>query len=64
MKIKEAVLQFKQKNWQMILFYVNVAIYFGALVWTTVQAYARLEYSRSDYKKPIIIQVPEDETNK
>jgi hypothetical protein len=64
MKIKEAFLAFIKSNWQLKLFYFNVALYIGALIWTTLQAYARLEYSRSDYKKPIIIQVHEDDTKK
>lgn len=35
-----------------------VAIYTIALAWTTVQAYARLAYSRSDLQEPIIITIP------
>ncbi len=40
-------------------------LYMGAIVWTTIQAYARLEYSRSDFPKPIIIQTqPTDHHDK
>jgi len=31
-------------------------IYLAAMLWTTLQAYSRLSYSRSDAVKPIIIQ--------
>lgn len=34
------------------------AIYMIALAWTTVQAYARLAYSRSDFKTPTVIHIP------
>lgn len=34
-------------------------IYLGIMIWTTVQAYARLSYSRSDVVKPIMIQTPD-----
>lgn len=41
---------------QTIYFAIMVFIYMAALIWTTVQSYARLEYSRSDRQKPILIQ--------
>jgi hypothetical protein len=34
------------------------AIYMAALAWTTVQAYARLAYSRSDLGSPTVIHIP------
>lgn len=40
-------------------FILFCAIYMIAMIWTTLQAYARLQYSRSDdIKSPIIIQAP------
>lgn len=47
---------FRKAHPQTKFFILTVAIYMLALVWTTIQAYARLEYSRSDFPKPIIIQ--------
>jgi len=60
-KMKEALVKFFKSNWQTKLFVLNMFIYAAALVWTTFQAYTRLEYSRSDLRKPIIIEVPEEE---
>lgn len=34
------------------------ALYIVALAWTTVQAYARLSYSRSDFEPPTLIHIP------
>lgn len=59
--MKAAVVKFINANWQTKLFVINLAIYAVALIWTTVQSYARLEYSRSDFKKPIIIDIPQEE---
>lgn len=39
-------------------FIFTLAIYMIALFWTTFQAYARLDYSRSDRVKPIVIEIP------
>lgn len=38
-------------------FIITVLIYMLALIWTTLQSYARLEYSRTDTSKPIIINI-------
>jgi hypothetical protein len=51
--------QFKGAHPQTKFFIFNWAIYILAIIWTTVQAYARLEYSRTGVPKPIIIQIPE-----
>lgn len=48
--------KFKGANRQTQFFILTGAIYMLALFWTTLQAYARLEYSRSDETKPIIIE--------
>lgn len=37
-------------------FIFTLLLYVVALIWTTLQAYARLEYSRSDLSKPILIE--------
>lgn len=55
------MVNFIKSSWQTKMFILNVCIYMGALIWTTVQAYARLEYNRSDFNKPIIIEVPKEE---
>lgn len=39
-------------------FILMIAIYMIALAWTTIQAYARLAYSRSDLQAPIVITIP------
>lgn len=48
--------KFKNAHRQTQFFIIMWAIYMIALVWTTLQAYARLEYSRSGEEKPIVIQ--------
>ena len=48
--------KFRQINRQTKLFIFMAFIYLAALLWTTLQAYSRLGYSRSDAVKPIIIQ--------
>lgn len=46
----------KEAHPQTKFFILMVVIYIGALVWTTAQSYARLQYSRSDKAHgPIII---------
>jgi hypothetical protein len=45
--------KFKESHRQTKYFVLMYVIYLAALIWTTVQAYARLEYSRSDAKKNI-----------
>ncbi len=54
--------KFINSNRQTKWFILTIAIYMIAILWTTVQAYARLEYSRSYISKPIIIrdQVPDE----
>lgn len=51
--------KFKNANRQTKVFIFMGALYIIAMVWTTVQAYARLNYSRSDIVKPIVIQTPD-----
>ena len=51
-----AIKRFKDANRQTKYFIFTVALYMIALIWTTAQAYARLEYSRSDVSKPILIR--------
>jgi hypothetical protein len=62
--MKEVMVKFFKASWQTKLFVLNMAIYAVAIIWTTVQAYARLEYSRSDFKKPIIIDIPQEKEKK
>ena len=50
---------FKNSNRQTKFFILMWAIYMIALAWTTIQAYARLAYSRSDLKPPIVIHIPQ-----
>lgn len=54
----QAIKSFKDSNRQTKFFIFMGAIYLLALGWTTVQAYARLTYSRSDLNPPIIIHIP------
>lgn len=56
--MKQAIKMFKESSRQTKFFIFTVALYMLALIWTTIQAYARLEYSRSDISKPIMIQMP------
>ncbi len=48
--------KFKDSHWQTKCFILTIALYLMALIWTTVQAYARLGYHRTDSAKPILIQ--------
>lgn len=52
----QAIKMFKASNKQTKYFIFTLALYMIALIWTTLQAYARLEYSRSDLSRPILIQ--------
>lgn len=52
----QAIKMFKDANRQTKYFIFTLLLYALALLWTTVQAYARLEYSRSDVSKPILIK--------
>ena len=52
----QSLKSFKNSNYQTKLFIFTLFIYMLALVWTTFQAYARLQYSRSDLVGPIFIQ--------
>jgi len=52
---------FKNAHRQTKFFILMWAIYLLALAWTTVQAYARLAYSRSDLQPPIVINIPPPE---
>ena len=49
---------FKQAHRQTQFFILMSAIYLIALAWTTVQAYGRLVYDRSNLQSPMIIQAP------
>lgn len=49
---------FIKSNRQTKFFIFMWALYMLTIVWTTVQAYARLSYSRSDLVTPIIIKIP------
>lgn len=49
---------FKDSHRQTKFFILTLTIYLLAIIWTTVVAYARLEYSRSDMSEPIMIQIP------
>lgn len=53
-----ALKMFKNAHSQTKFFIFMWAIYMIALAWTTVQAYARLAYSRSDLTPPIVINIP------
>lgn len=50
-----ALKMFKESHPQTKLFIFTWAIYMLAIIWTTVQAYTRVEYSRSDTSRPIVI---------
>ena len=52
----KAIKMFKASDRQTKYFIFTLVLYMAAMIWTTVQAYARLEYSRSDTSKPILIQ--------
>lgn len=52
---------YKNANIQTKIFILISAIYMIALIWTTVQSYARLSYSRSD-GSPVVIEMPSHET--
>lgn len=39
-------------------FIFTLSLYLFTLFWTTFQAYARLDYSRSDRQTPIFIHIP------
>lgn len=55
--MRQLVRQLKQANRQTKFFILMALIYLGAIIWTTVQSYARLEYNRADKESsPIIIQ--------
>ena len=61
--MKQAIKLFIESNRQTKIFIFTLALYLLAILWTTIQSYARLEYSRSDISKPIIIQMqPSDQT--
>lgn len=46
---------FKDAHPQTKFFIFTVVLYMAAILWTTLQAYARLEYSRTGTSKPIVI---------
>ncbi len=49
-RIMQGLKALKDSNRQTKYFIFMVLIYLIAIVWTTVQSYARLEYSRSNEK--------------
>lgn len=49
---------FKNSHRQTKFFIFMWVIYMIAIAWTTIQAYARLAYSRSDLVPPIVIKIP------
>lgn len=55
----QAIKSFKDSNRQTKFFIFMIAVYMIALAWTTIQAYARLEYSRSGEARPIVIHADE-----
>jgi hypothetical protein len=57
----QALKMFKNAHRQTKLFVLMWAIYMIALGWTTVQAYARLAYSRSDLAPPVVIKISPDQ---
>jgi hypothetical protein len=61
MKMTETIKMFKQSNRQTKFFIFMCALYTLALIWTTVQAYARLEYSRSNEQKSIQVLILNEE---
>lgn len=48
--------KFSLANRQTKFFILTWALYIIAIIWTTLQVYARLDYSRSDRIKPIVIE--------
>jgi len=52
----KAIKMLSSSNRQTKYFIFTLVLYMVAIIWTTLQAYARLEYSRSDFSKPILIQ--------
>lgn len=54
--------KFGKAHPQTKFFIFTFAIYMLAIIWTTIQAYARLEYSRTGLSKPIVIQIPKDQS--
>ncbi|MBS4164566.1 Uncharacterized protein PRO82_001896 [Candidatus Protochlamydia amoebophila] len=58
MKFAQTIKLLREANRQTKFFIFMFVLYTLALIWTTVQAYARLEYSRSDEQKPIQVRIP------
>jgi hypothetical protein len=54
----QTIKMFKKSHRHTKFFILTWAIYMIAIIWTTVQAYARLEYSRTG-ARPIVIQIPQ-----
>lgn len=50
--------QFRRAHLQTQFFVLNLAIYLIALLWTTAQAYLRLEYNGSGPVTPIFVETP------
>lgn len=56
----EAFKKLKGAGSQTKYFILMALIYIVAMIWTTIQSYARLEYSRSDRPETIVIQQPDE----
>ncbi len=54
--MRQMLKAFRNSHLQTKLFVLTLLLYMIALVWTTLQAYARLEYSRTGYTNPIVIK--------
>ena len=54
----EAIKKLIRADRQIKYFILMALIYMVALIWTTLQSYARLEYSRSDRPETTAIQEP------
>ena len=59
----EAIRQFKNAHPQTKIFILMLVIYMGAIIWTTIQSYARLQNTgATKCAIPIIINIPQDHT--
>jgi hypothetical protein len=52
----KTIKMFLSSNKQTKYFVFTLVLYMVALIWTTIQAYARLDYSRTGTSQPILIQ--------
>jgi len=61
MQVNQAFQKFFKSHRQTKWFILTTLIYLVAIIWTTVQAYVRLEYNRSHISRPIIIHDQDSE---